>query len=352
MRRMANSPRRCSLRYIVSRSPGTGSARSRYSAIKTSLAANPGLWPAIEKALDNSEYFILLASAESAQSVWVTREIEWWLKNRSAEKILIVLTQGYVRWDRDTGDFDWTRTTAVPSALRGRFQDEPLYVDLGWARSDTDLSIRHSRFRAAVLDLAAALHGKDKEELDGEDVRQFRNTRRTAWAVSISLGVLFVVAAIAAYLFNQERGIARARELAAAAISNIDIDPERSILLSLEAIESSRTAFEISQVVDALRRSVDASRTRFTLRGHRGRVRTAAFNPAGTRIATAGDDKSVRIWDAASGELLTTLSGHTNAVVCVVYSRDGNRLASASWNGTAKIWDAVSGREIGSLTAQ
>src|SRR6516164_8101701 len=55
---------------------------------KTSLAANPGLWPAIEKALTESGYFLLMASPMAAQSIWVQREIEWWLTNRSASSML------------------------------------------------------------------------------------------------------------------------------------------------------------------------------------------------------------------------------------------------------------------------
>lgn len=43
----------------------------------TSLSASPELWPTIERALERSRYFILLASPESARSVWVEREVKW-----------------------------------------------------------------------------------------------------------------------------------------------------------------------------------------------------------------------------------------------------------------------------------
>ena len=56
---------------------------------KTSLSANPALWRSIEQALTDSEYFLLLASPSSAKSPWVQKEIEWWLHNRPAEKMLI-----------------------------------------------------------------------------------------------------------------------------------------------------------------------------------------------------------------------------------------------------------------------
>src|SRR3990172_7699891 len=139
---------------------------------KTSLSATPELWPTIEKAMSESEYFLLLASPQAAASRWVQQEVDWWLEHRSVDKLFILVTDGELIWDRPTGDFDWTKTTALPRDLRAQFRDEPLYVDLRWAKTADNLSLRHSQFRGAVLDIAAPLHGKPKDELDGEDVRQ------------------------------------------------------------------------------------------------------------------------------------------------------------------------------------
>src|SRR5687768_14284810 len=61
---------------------------------KTSLSVNPALWTAIEKALGESEYFVLLASPEAATSPWVQREVAWWLKNGAAERLFLILTDG------------------------------------------------------------------------------------------------------------------------------------------------------------------------------------------------------------------------------------------------------------------
>jgi hypothetical protein len=109
---------------------------------KTSLAANPALWPAIEAALAESEWFLYMASPRGAESPWVRREIQWWLDHRPPERMLVVLTDGELVWDQVASDFDWTRTTAVPDDLQRRYTDEPLYVDLRWARSRDDLSLK------------------------------------------------------------------------------------------------------------------------------------------------------------------------------------------------------------------
>ena len=53
---------------------------------------------------------------------------------------------------------------------------------------------------------------------------------------------------------------------------------------------------------------------------------------------TGGHDKTVRIWDARTGELLLTLSGHDGWVTTVAFSKDGRRIVSGSFDGTIKVW--------------
>ena len=172
----------------------------------TSLAANAALGPSIEKALAEAEWFLLLASPLSASSRWVRQELAWWLENRSVERMLILLTDGELAWDTAARDFDWSRTTAIPKDMAGRFADEPLYVDFRWARAEPQgLTLRHAKFRSAILDIAAPLHGRAKDELDGDDVRQHRRTRIVSAA---AVALILVGAAIAgwqAYVATQAR---------------------------------------------------------------------------------------------------------------------------------------------------
>jgi len=87
-----------------------------------------------------------------------------------------------------------------------------------------------------------------------------------------------------------------------------------------------------------------------TLQGHAAGVWSVAFSPDGQRLASGSDDKTVKIWDSATGNGLLTLHGHAGGVRRVVFSPDGQRLASGSDDKTVKIWDSATGKEL--LTLQ
>jgi WD40 repeat protein len=75
-----------------------------------------------------------------------------------------------------------------------------------------------------------------------------------------------------------------------------------------------------------------------------GRMWSAIFTPDGKRVLTT-DDKSARMWDARSGELLFTMR-HGDTVFQAVFSQDGSRIITAGGDGTVRIWDATTGTPI------
>ncbi|SBW22496.1 WD40 repeat-containing protein [Candidatus Protofrankia californiensis] len=85
----------------------------------------------------------------------------------------------------------------------------------------------------------------------------------------------------------------------------------------------------------------DGPRPLRTLTGHTAAVRSVAFSPDGTTLATGGDDHTIRLWEAATGQQTRRLSGHTGAVRSVAFSPDGTTLATGSDDGTVQLWDAT-----------
>src|SRR5262249_52238047 len=64
------------------------------------------------------------------------------------------------------------------------------------------------------------------------------------------------------------------------------------------------------------------------------------------RLATAGSEGAVRVWDPASGQELFRLAGHRGAVLSVAFSPDGGRLATGGDDKTVRLWESTEGKEL------
>jgi WD40 repeat protein len=203
--------------------------------------------------------------------------------------------------------------------------------------------------RQRELEAAQKLAQTEKARAD-EQASSVKRLRQRGLFLSVAL-VIALVAAIFANVFarsaQHETLISSARELSNAANLNLEIDPERSILLALQAVNMTYSIDHavLPEAEDALHRAVQASRVELTLRGHTDEVWGAVFSPDGTQVATASADGTARIWDATTGKELLTVKG-SGIVWHAMFSPDGKLLATAGQDGIVHIWTATTGQKV------
>ena len=86
-----------------------------------------------------------------------------------------------------------------------------------------------------------------------------------------------------------------------------------------------------------------------TLEGHSGDVYGVAVSPDERRVLSVARDNTLKVWDVVTGECVATLEGHSNTVSCVAIFPDGRRVVSGSDDKTLKVWDLATGRCVATL---
>jgi WD40 repeat protein len=192
---------------------------------RSSQTATADLSGSLRRALMQSRRLVVLASPGAAASPWVGEEVGHWRSARSSEDVLIALVGGEMRWSPAESDFDWTATTCLPAALAGAFSSEPKYVDLRPLVDAGRWNLHDPGFRDAVAELSGSLTGRDKDDLVGEDLRQFkkgRRVRRIAVALLVVLTVVSLVAGMVAVV-QRRRAEARASQILAERLADTGV---------------------------------------------------------------------------------------------------------------------------------
>ena len=82
---------------------------------------------------------------------------------------------------------------------------------------------------------------------------------------------------------------------------------------------------------------------RHTLTGHNSHIYSVAFSPDGLTLASGSENGRIRFWNVTTGQYRVTLEGHSSSVRSVAFSPDGQTLASGSSDRTIRLWDATTG---------
>lgn len=149
------------------------------------------------------------------------------------------------------------------------------------------------------------------------------------------------VALTAVAIAEQERDLTRSRELALAAFINLERDPELSLLLAVEALNTAHT----KEAEEVLHQAIQSSHVRQTFVGHTGLVRDLAYSPDGTRLVSASVDGTAKVWNVVTGAELLSFENHAGRVLSVAVAPSGNWVVTGGEDGNVRLWDIMTGEE-------
>ena len=228
-----------------------------------------------------------------------------------------------------------------------------------WAAA-TNLAIGQSEraYLKASVDQRDRDREAEKQRSEREARIERRSTRRLQGLVAVFATAALIATSLTVIAVNQsnkaerEARMAQARELTAAAVANVDVDPELSVLLATEAVETTRSAdgIVLPEAEEALHRAVVASRLDLEVPGVGGSL---AWSAAGVFV-TEGPENSgvIDIRDAETGESVLSFQGHVGDVNDVAFSSDGSKIASTGDDGKLKVWDSASGRLVSAVSGE
>jgi WD40 repeat protein/DNA-binding SARP family transcriptional activator len=280
----------------------------------------------------------------------------WLEENRAGLRLHRQLTEAAQEWDR-TGRDDGMlyRGARLAQALEwaaGHAGDlnlqEQDFLNASQAVSEAQQEAEAERQHRELL-AAQALAEEQRRRAEAERQRAETQSqaagrlRRRAVYLALAVGALLLLLAAALWLGQARQAQARlasSRELAAAAVNTLQVDPERSVLLGLQAMETADTL----EARNALHQALPELHNVLTIAAHEpGGAPGVAYSPDGARAASIGIDGTAKVWDAGSGELLQTFAGDPDTIGGnIAFSPDGELLA-ASWASQVLVWEMAGG---------
>jgi WD40 repeat protein/class 3 adenylate cyclase len=250
---------------------------------------------------------------------------------------------------------EWTEADRDPSFL---LQGSRLEQAEAWL---ADSRLAATPEERVYLEASQRERQRRREEEEARDARERELERRSFRRLRALVAVLAAAAVVAGGLTifattqrgraEEERRNATARGLAAASVANLDVDPQRSILLALEAIEATRSAdgTVLPEAEEALHRAVIANRIVLTEPDLGG---TVDWSPEGVFVTEGPENTgAIDLRDATSGKRVRRWVGHPGSDVNdVQFSPDGSMLATTGDDGLLKVWDPRTGDEIASVS--
>ena len=197
------------------------------------------------------------------------------------------------------------------------------------ARKDT---INKGAFEGPWYTTLANLYGVSRREIEQREAKR-RTTQRIQIFTAILLA-LVVFGAWSLYETHRSESLELATKSTQASTEGLY---DRALRFAVLATRSPWLGRQVSE--SELSRAAYASPYVGLLNGHEYYVLAAAFSPDGAKVFTASKERTARLWDAVTGETLTTLTGHEGSVQAAAFSPDGTQVVTASDDTTARLWN-------------
>lgn len=207
-----------------------------------------------------------------------------------------------------------------------------------------DWRARYVAARRAKAELAARIGAEiEAKQAAEERAHAYRRTARITRTVALVMTLMFVLmAALAVLAWQGWRSTVRAQasirsgELTQRALATLASDPAISLQLAADAIDQERT----DGAERVLRQALDESRVRVVMRGHQDWVTGVAYSRDGALVATASNDRTVRVWNPTDGsqKAVLRLDARPSSLVHPEFSPNGQRVLITTDDGTAWLW--------------
>ncbi len=297
----------------------------------------------INKALNDSQWLIIVCSPRSAKSPWVCKEAQSFIDSGRADRIIPYVIEG-VPFSGDEA------TECYPEALLNMKGNKELLA----------ANVNEIGREAAAIKILARMFGLRFDTLWQRHTRE-QKKRRIIWG-TIAAFMVVVSMLISGYLYwaNNEIKekqnkllISQSKYLASEAQKEYDKgNITKALRMALYALPKDLKNMDRPYVPEAeiMLRECDKPQkegiySRSILQ-HVNRFNSAQFSPDGKYIVTASDDNTARVWDAKTGEPVTEPLMHENSVNSAQFSPDGKYIVTASYDYTARVWDAKTGEPV------